>query len=232
MRKNVISVSPDTGLTVIDKNVVDSLKINGTYLPDVERVLFNLKTEDRHAKIGEDGKPVVEDGKTVYETVKLANPILTTKIWWADGTTTTVKNSEHDKVETEEVDVDGVKVTVATDCSKEAGVAMAVVKRTCGMPDEKGEIVGTGMGKILREIIADGHDQRLEEAKAKAQHAKAKTAFKAAKPKKAKTKTYTQKDIIQLLGPLLEKLVTQQDFDLGDLPDSDDLPDSGDTVEA
>lgn len=202
MRKNVIS-KDQHGNTVIDRNAVDMLKANGTYLPDVERVVFNLKTEDRRLAESAPGE------KPTYETYELKNPILTTKIWWADGTTTIVKNSLHDKVEVKEVDVGGRKVKVATDCSKELGVAMATVKRTCGVPDAKGEIVGTGMGKILRDIVANGHDQVLEDAKAKAAKAAKKAEFekRAAEPKKAKKKVWTQKDIIQMLGPLLERML-------------------------
>ena len=211
MRKNVIS-KDQHGNTVIDRNAVDMLKTNGTYLPDVERVVFNLKTEDRRLAESAPGE------KPTYETYELENPILTTKIWWADGTTTTVKNSLHDKVEVKEVDVGGRKVKVATDCSKEAGVAMATVKRTCGVPDDKGEIVGTGMGKILREIVGNARDLVLEDAKAKAAKAKKKedAARRMAAPKKPKEKTYTQKDVIQMLGRLLDRMSQTVD-------DSDDL---------
>lgn len=200
MRKNVIS-KDQYGNTVIDRNAVDMLKTNGTYLPDVERVVFNLKTEDRRLVEGE-----TAGEKPTYETYELENPILTTKIWWADGTTTTVKNSLHDKVEVEEVDVGGKKVKVATDCSKELGVAMATVKRTCGVPDAKGEIVGTGMGKILRDIVANGHDQVLEDAKAKAAKAAKKAEYekRAAEPKKPKKQKRTERDLLEELVELFK----------------------------
>ena len=229
MRKNVIS-KDQYGNTVIDRNAVDMLKTNGTYLPDVERVIFNLKTEGRRRV---ESETVGEKPK--YETYELENPILTTKIWWADGTTTTVKNSLHDKVEVEEVDVGGRKVKVATDCSKELGVAMATVKRTCGVPDAKGEIVGTGMGKILRDIVANGHDQVLEDAKAKAAKAAKKAEYekRAAEPKKAKKKIWTQKDIIQMLGPLLERmLATANQADMAaDEAEPDAVPEQDPTAE-
>ena len=207
MRKNVIS-EDKYGNTVIDRNAVDMLRTNGTYLPDVERVVFNLKTVSKRQKIDETGPMTDEAGNPVYEMYEIPNPILTTKVWWADGTTTTVKNSLHDKVEVEEVDVGGRKIKVATDCSKEIGVAMATVKRTCGVPDAKGEIVGTGMGKILRDIVENAHDQVLEDAKAKAAKAKKKAEYekRAAEPKKQKAKVYTQRDVIQMLGRLLERM--------------------------
>ena len=200
MRKNVIS-KDQYGNTVIDRNAVDMLKTNGTYLPDVERVVFNLKTEDRRRVEGE-----TAGEKPTYETYKLENPILTTKVWWADGTTTVVKNSLHDKVEVKEVDVGGKKVKVATDCSKENGIVYATAKRTCGVPNANGEITGTGMGKILHDIVANAHDQVLEEAKAKAAKAAKKAEYekRAAEPKKPKKQKRTRQELFEKLEELVE----------------------------
>jgi len=206
MRKEVI-MKDSLGNVVIDAAAVESLKSNGTYLPDVDKVLFNLKTEGRRRVEAEaDGE------KPKYETYNLKNPVLTTKVWWADGTTTTVQNSEHDPVQVEEVDVGGQKVKVATACSKEIGVAMAAVKRTCGRPDGKGELTDTGFGRILRQIVESAYDQPLEAAKA----AKAKADAKAAKAKrkaeaaaKPKRKTPTDAEFRRKIWEFLDEYMSK-----------------------
>lgn len=206
MKKNVIT-RDCFGTISISKDVIKSLETNGTYLPDVVRVVFNLKTEKRIRTKDE------ATGETKTETVKLDNPILVTKVWWADGTSTTVKNSEHDKVETEEVKLeDGRTVTVATECSKTFGIMAAVTKRTCGVPDEKGEMVNTNLGKILSDIVSTAYDQNLEAEKTKIKNAKRKEAAEKAKAEaKPKAKKYTVKEILNLVGPILENAVKNPD---------------------
>lgn len=202
-----------TGVVTISDDVVRSLEKNGTYLPDVERVSFKLVTEDRIPKTDKDGKPVLgEDGKPAYDVRPLGRTALRTKVWWADGTTTTVRSSKHDLVETEEVEMeDGSKVTVATECSKTFGVMAAVVKRTCGVPGEDGEMVDTGVGRILTEIVEDGYDKAVEDAKArirkaKSAEAKKKAAEAKAQPKKPRAKRWSANELLQLAGPILEAL--------------------------
>lgn len=229
MKKNVVTTDYITGAKLVSQDVIDALETNGTYLPDVERVVFSLKTTEKVPVLNEDGsekqvqaknkdgsllktkdgKPVM---KTVYETKKLENPVLVTRVWWADSTTTTVRNSEHDKVETEEVELEnGTKVTVASECSKTFGIMAAVTKRTCGIPDEKGEMVETNVGKILSEIVESGYDQQLEDAKAKIAKAKARknAEEQKAKAKEPKPKKYSGKELLQLAGPILEALAAK-----------------------
>lgn len=212
MKKNVVTYDGLTGLPMVSKDVVDSLETNGTYLPDVENVVYNLQTEKRIPKIGEDGKRIKgADGRDVFETVKLDNPVLVTRVWWADGTSTTVRNSAHDRIETETVDIGGRKVVKASDCSKEFGLMAAVVKRTCGVPDDKGEMTDTNMGKIIADIVRHAFDQNVENAKsaeAKARR-KAELEAKKAEPKKAKPRKYSQRDLVQMAGPILEKLAAK-----------------------
>lgn len=206
MRREVVSTRD--GAAVIDRDVVDSLKVNGTYLPDVEKVMFSLKTSDRRRATDADGNPVFDSAnKPVYETYSV-EPTLATKVWWADGTTTTVKNSKDDPVEVVTVEVDGVPVEVASDRSKEVGLAMAVVKRTCGRPGPDGEIADSGMGRILREIVGGATDTAVEGAKARAAAAKRKAEAAArASAASAKKRRYTEKDIVRMLGPILERML-------------------------
>ena len=207
MKKNVIT-RDCLGNISISKDVISSLETNGTYLPDVTRVVFNLKT-DKRIRVKDEAT-----GEEKTETVKLDNPVLVTKVWWADGTSTTVKNSEHDRVETEEVELeDGRKVTVATECSKTFGIMAAVTKRTCGVPDKNGEMVKTNLGKILSDIVNSAYDQNLETEKTKIKNAKRKAAAeeRAQKAKMPKTKKYSINEILNLIGPILEKAVKNPD---------------------
>ena len=207
MKKNVIT-RDYLGNISISKDVISSLETNGTYLPDVTRVVFNLKT-DKRIRVKDD-----TTGEEKTETVKLDNPVLVTKVWWADGTSTTVKNSEHDRVETEEVELeDGRKVTVATECSKTFGIMAAVTKRTCGVPDKNGEMVKTNLGKILSDIVNSAYDQNLETEKTKIKNAKRKEAAakRAEKAKAPKAKKYSINEILNLIGPILEKAAKNPD---------------------
>ena len=207
MKKNVIT-RDYLGNISISKDVISSLETNGTYLPDVSRVVFNLKTEKRIRVKDE------TTGEEKTETVKLDNPILVTKIWWADGTSTTVKNSEHDKVETEEVELeDGRKVTVATECSKTFGIMAAVTKRTCGVPDKNGEMINTNLGKILSDIVKSAYDQNVETEKTRIKNAKRKAAaeVRAQKAKEPKAKRYSIAEILNLIGPILENAAKNPD---------------------
>ena len=200
MKKNVVTYDGLTGYPMVSQDVIESLETNGTYLPDVVRVVYNLQTVKRIHEKGDDGKDIIK-------TEVLENPILVTKVWWADNTSTTVRNSAHDKVETEEVQLeDGRTVTVATECAKEFGLMAAVTKRTCGIPDDNGEMTETNMGKIITDIVKSAYDQNLEAAKAKIQKAKRKAELEAkkAEPKKAKAKRYSYNDLTQFAGPILE----------------------------
>ena len=225
------------GITAADKDVLDSMEYNGTYLPNVERVIFNLKTEEKVAVKDENGEPKRipaknRDGSEIkdkkgnvvtnvqYETRKLDNPVLLTRVMFDDGTFVTVRNSEHDPVETEQVEVEkgsGVKVTVASRCSKERGIAYAILKRACGIVGDKGEVGGNGLGRILSEIVDEGYDQQLEDAKSRLRRSKKKAAFEELKkqPKKAKQKRYSYNELAQLAGPILESLAQKVQKDPG-----------------
>ena len=211
-------IKTENGTTTISQYAIDSLKRNGTYLPDVKNVIFNLKTEKRIVE-------TAKDGTKTKKTVKLDKPILMTKICWADGTSTTVKNSKHDNVETVEVNLDengaviaaddtetkvASTVIVASDCAKEFGIMAAVTKRTCQKFDNDGnEVDAGGMGRIITDINGSAYDQNLDAAKAVVMKAKAKAVYaerKAKESAKPKVKKYSDRDIKQLIGPILEAL--------------------------
>ncbi len=238
MRTKVVTTDWETGEKTVSSDAIDSLEANGTYLPDVKRVVYSLKTTEKVKALNDDGSekkvPATNrDGselktrggetvmKNVWTTAKLDRPVLVTKVWWADGTSTTVRNSWADRVETEEVELDdGTKMEVATETSKTYGLMAAVVKRTCGVPGENGEMVDTNLGKVVAEIIKASRDQQLDDAKAKIARAKAKKAAQekaAAKAKKAKAKKYSGEELAQLAGPILEALAKKVAEDPGSL---------------
>lgn len=179
--------------------------------PGVKGTVFRLKTEE-DVPVVKNGKPVevqatdpkgnkmftkkgVPIMKALTEKKRLANPILATTVYFDDGTSSTVKNTEHDGVKTEKVRLgDGTETEVASNCSKEAGVVYALVKRAFGPVDEKGKARGGGFGKILSGIVAAGRDQNLDEAKlaAKKRLAKAKAKAKAKAGPEAEEPTATK----------------------------------------
>jgi hypothetical protein len=211
------------------KQVADSLNYNGTYAPDVDRVIFSLKTEETRRALDADGKPAFktdDKGETVpaYETVPTPYPVLATTVFFADGTSVTVKNSEHDPVQVVEEEIGGRKVKTAARVSKEAAVAHAIVKRLCGLPDSKGKVSGAAYGKVLDQIVTEARDQNVAEAKAdleakerkeraaKAEEEKAKAA-EAKAAAKAKEKAAALAEQLQAIAPLAKVLAKAFGFD-------------------
>src|SRR5574344_1550705 len=95
--------------------MVKSIEKNGTFVPGIKRVLFNIGNK-KYMVRDADGKTVKdENGKVKTETRK----VLTTVIFFDDDTKCTVTNSEHDGVQFEK-NKDGIDV--ASRCSKECGV--------------------------------------------------------------------------------------------------------------
>lgn len=64
-----------------------------------------------------------------------------TKVWFEDGTTSSVRVSKDDVF------------------SKEAGLAFAIVKRLCGTPDERGNYGSGGYMMELKRIVERAYDQ-------------------------------------------------------------------------
>lgn len=182
----VPAIDNETGY--INRSAYDELVENNCTMPNIERIIFSLKTFESAAKRDEDGKLVLdENGKTIRVKTP-CTPVLATTVFFIDGTRTTVRNSLKDKIEVEEKTMeDGSKVTVATDAAKECGVVYAIVKRIVGTVDDRNEVVGDGFGRILADLVASGHDEAVEAAKTKIAKAKGRARHaelrKNAKPK-------------------------------------------------
>ena len=161
--------------------MVKSIEKNGTFVPGIKRVLFNIGNK-KYMVRDADGKTVKdENGKVKTETRK----VLTTVIFFDDGTKCTVTNSEHDGVQFEK-NKDGIEV--ASRCSKECGVVYCILKRCLADIDANGNALGNGFGRKLNDIVDAAYDSQVEAAKRKAAKAEAKAKYEAtkgtAKPKR------------------------------------------------
>jgi hypothetical protein len=199
----------------IYKSLKDSVEANGTFMPNVVRVIFSLKTTEQVSvkdKQGEvefkqatnaDGTKLFrKDGTTpvmlpVMQTVDV-EPVLTTTVYFADGTRVTVKNSEHDKIRlTTKKLADGTDIKVADPCSLESGVVYAIVKRAMGRltVDKNGNpIGGEGFTGALMKLVKEGVDQTFDAANAKAIKRMKKAAKKPVE-KKANAKPAAEKAV-------------------------------------
>lgn len=185
--------------------LVDAIEKRNAFIPDISRTLFNIGTKKYNVR-DENGKTVKdENGKPKTEVRK----VLTTVIFFADGTKCTVTNSEHDGVKFEKND-DGIEVASA--CSKEVGVVYALVKKLTGCPDENGNILGDGFGRKLHDIVDTAYDINVEEAKRKAAKTAAKAKYEATKntgkPKRQRESLAKSVDrLAGILGVLDSKLL-------------------------
>lgn len=194
------------GLKYIEHQATEALERNNTFVPDITRTIFNLKTEDDKPVLGEDGKPT---GKR--QKIPLEKPILSTTVFFNDGSRVTVKNSANDPVELDERELpDGTTTFVASRRSKELAIVHAVMKRVIGEIDGNGVVDGRGYGRILTDIVDSGYDQSFETTKSKIEKAAKKKAYEEQKKtaKKPASKRYSFAEIAQLLGPIAEKIAS------------------------
>lgn len=135
----------------VSPQIIDNLKYNGTYIPPVTRVIYNVDENTIERKVlNEDGTPSDQTEKVTYKT-------LATVVYFKDGTKVSVVNSEHDGLTFDE---NGY----ASDQSKEVGLVYAVVKRLYGTYNEdKPKIIdGNGLTSWLRKTVKDAYDQNKE----------------------------------------------------------------------
>lgn len=178
------------GYRYVENYVGDSLEKNGVFFPDIERVVWAL---DKKAD---------------------SEPVLKTTVWFSDGTFVTVKNTADDKISVCVTELsDGSVIKTADKASKERGVVYAVFKRVFGKygVDENGNqldsVVG-GIGGVISRAFKSGTDCNVTSAEKKIRAAACIAAAKKAKAEaaKPKPKQYNLKDVLQLIGPVLEKM--------------------------
>ena len=204
----VIDVVNDKTVT-INPSALQELLENNFTAPHIKRVIFNLKTFDSKAERDANGSLIIDENTNKPKRVQVAcKPVLATTIEFIDNTKCSVKNSLNDTVDTEYFTLeDGSKVVVATEQAKELGVVYCILKRFIGKPDENGNIIGDGFGRILRDIVKNAYDEDLEAAKNKVKKAASKKrheeTIKNAKPK---TKNPSMLETVQKLAQQVETL--------------------------
>lgn len=183
--------------------------------PGVERVQFNLKTTDYKRDLDAEPRTIVVKGqkKVVYPYVKGPDgkkvvididPVLATIVYFTDGTKVVVTNSATDKVDLVDVKLaDGTVVKTASNQAKERALIYALVKRLYGTPDVLGNIENVGLARRLNDMVQNGYDTRLEDAKNRiAEAARKASAAKAQKPAK---KRYSLSETLARINALIDR---------------------------
>lgn len=183
--------------------------------PGVKRVQFNLKTTDYKRDLTAEPRTIVVKGqkKVVYPYVKGPDgkkvvididPILATIVYFADGTKVVVTNSETDKVDLVDVKLaDGTVVKTASNQAKERAIIYALVKRLYGTPDQLGNIENVGLARRLNDLVQNGYDTRIEDAKNRLAEAARKAA--AAKVQKPAKKRYSLSETLARINALIDR---------------------------
>ena len=203
------------GVHEIDMTAAFSLFDRGAYVPTITRVIYNtgtkvLKSHDEEKTYDEVNQKTGEK-VTKTATHKVADEtrrVLATIVEFADGSKSTVTNSEHDSASL--FDADGNPTREA----KEMGFVYAVIKRVlCGQLTEN--VDGTlscemkGFGRILADYVDTAYDcqqAKKENAIKKAEAAKAHAERLAnAKPKHASLAEVVDK-LSAVVNALTEKV--------------------------
>lgn len=198
--KNVLDIDDE-----LYADVVDSINFNGTYIPGIDRVIYNIGKKS-YPKLDENGKRV-KDPVTKKVVMEAPIDVLTTIVYFEDNSKIVVTNSQFDGVTFEDVTLsDGSTVKTATESSKEMGLVYALAKRLVSCYDERGNMVSNGFGRRLREEVALAHDSVVEEAELKIARAKSKAEHEAkmntGKPKK---KRYSIAETLERMNNVLSK---------------------------
>lgn len=183
--------------------------------PGVDRVQFNLKTTDYKRDLDAEPRTIVVKGqkKVVYPYVKGPDgkkvvididPVLATIVYFTDGTKVVVTNSATDKVDLVDVALsDGTVVKTASSQAKERALIYALVKRLYGTPDVLGNIENVGLARRLNDMVQNGYDTRLEDAKNRIAEAARKAA--AAKAQKPAKKRYSLSETLARINALIDR---------------------------
>lgn len=199
----------------INPSAYRELVQNNCTMPNIDRVIFSLKTFESEAKRDENGKLVRNEKGKPIRVKTPCTPVLATTVYFIDGTKCIVKNSLKDKIEVEEKTLeDGTKVTVASESAKECGVVYAIVKRLVGIVDESNNVNGDGFGRILTEIVESGHDEALETAKTRILKAKGRASHAEMKRNaKPKVKNPSLLEVTKALAACVDALSKQLEAD-------------------
>lgn len=137
------------------------------------------------------------------------NPILTTIVFFADGSKIVVKNSKHDSIALEDKTLsDGSIIKVPTAQSKEVAVLYAIVKRMFSNFDVNGKLKKCIFNKFIKNIDAFSEIENVSEAEAKIDKARAKKAYNEAKANaKPKKRRYSIHETLEKMNEVLDKVI-------------------------
>lgn len=185
------------GVFTVNPSAMEELLHNNCTMPNVENVVYNLKTED-----------TVKNADGTKSKVTFDKPILTTVVFFVDGTKAVVQNSANDAVKTVAQKLsDGSTVMVADQEAKERGLLYAIVKRYVSDIDEKGNAVGGGLGNILRNVVKAAYDPRISNAEGKIrQAASAKRHAEQQANAKPKVKRHSIAETLARFNAVLDKV--------------------------
>ena len=186
------------GIFTINPSAAEELLRNNCTMPDVQNVVYNLKTED-----------TVKD-QVVGNKIKVAldRAILTTVVFFVDGTKAVVQNSANDTVKIVAQKLsDGSTVLVADRESKERGLIYAILKRYVSEVDSKGVATGGALGSILKKIVDASHDSCVKGAQDKINQTVATKRHEELKATaKPKVKRFSIADSIARFNAIMDKI--------------------------
>ena len=175
--------------------VVESIARNNTFVPGIKKVMFSTNT-------------------------KGDSPVLTTVVYFADGTKSVVKNCDKDIVNVVEQEIklsDGSTTTVKTASieSKEIGLAYAIMKRVICCYDENGTIHNAGFSTFLQSTMKNASCSEIVEARKMAEksiskkRAKENATVKVDKKKKESLRETVKNlsGVVDNLGSIVQKIL-------------------------
>lgn len=179
--------------------VIASLTRNNTFIPNIDRVIYNL------------GKKIVKGGEN-EESYPV--DILATTVYFKDGTKVTVKNTIKDKIQviTEKITLsDGSvkEVRTASHDSREIGLMYAIVKRLIGTPSESGEINGNGFSGFLRDQVKSALNQNVESVRVSSEKALKKNQAKTSSTSKKNDHKASLRKVVEDLSKVVESLAAK-----------------------
>ena len=189
-----------------NNQVYDSITSTGLYFPKITKVYYNLKTFKTQAKRNPDGSLVIdpETNKPIREKIDIS-PVLTTTIYFSDGSFTSVKNIDN------ELPIIDPTTGKTTYLAKEMGFIYALCKRFLATKYVNSSLDKTfqtqGFGRILNEYVSNAHDcQEIEATKlASKADAKAKTVAPN-KDNNKKSRNHSLAEAANALYEVAEKL--------------------------
>lgn len=148
--------------------------------------------------------------RIIYRTKdeNTSTPILTTVVFFVDGSKVVVKNSKHDSIVLEDKKLsDGSTIKVPTAQSMEVALLYAVVKRMFSTFDINGKTDKCCFGNFIKNVTKLASIENVSEAEAKIDKARAKKAYNEMKANaKPKKRRYSIHETLEKMNEVLDKI--------------------------